>query len=236
MTGSDTPSEPEPQGPLPPRLPQREADAITGWTDPDAPPRRGPMEAPPDASTLGTKLFLSSLLMLFGATLLGYVVTRVQARHWTDFKIEGLRTSIAVSTVLIVLVSAFLHFAVHSIRYDRRDRLKFGVVIATILALLFLVNQYETWQRMFERLAAEKKSVSVASNPDGDLSVFMFFAMTVIHALHVLGGFVPLGFVIVKSFRDMYSGASYRGVWNCSLYWHFIDGVWILMAIALGVG
>ena len=49
---------------------------LTGWTDTDSRPRKGPTEAPPDASTFGVKVFLASLTMLFGGTLIGYVVFR----------------------------------------------------------------------------------------------------------------------------------------------------------------
>lgn len=209
--------------------------SLERWGDATERPR-GPMTAPPDASTFGVKIFLASLVMLFGATLLGYVVTRIQADHWTSFRVDGLHRSLVISTVLIVFVSGALHFALHGIRYDHRDRLKLGVIVATILAVLFLVNQFELWVAMLDRLTEQSKSVRVGDAEGGDLSVFLFFAMTVLHALHVLGGFVPLGFVLVKSFRNVYSGASFRGVWNCALYWHFIDGVWILMAIALSVG
>lgn len=206
------------------------------WGDPNAPRPRGPMVAPPDASTLGLKIFLISLAMLFGGTLIGYAITRIQARNWDDFQIDGLRRSLVVSTVLIVLVSACFHLAVQGIRYDRRDRLKLGLVVGAILALLFLVNQADVWFEMHSRLAAQMKTVKVGRPEGGDLSVFLFFAMTILHALHVVGGFVPLAFVLVNAFRDRYSGASFRGVWNCALYWHFIDCVWILMAIALSVG
>jgi len=209
-------------------------ESLKGWGGDER--SHGPMTAPPDASTFGVKIFLASLIMLFGATLLGYVVTRVQADTWTSFQVEGLRRSLVISTVLILLVSGALHFALHGIRYDHRDRLKFGVVVGTIFALLFLVNQFELWGSMLDRLKAQSDSVRVGDAKGGDLSVFLFFAMTVLHALHVLGGFIPLGIVIVKSFRNLYSGASFRGVWNCALYWHFIDGVWILMAIALSAG
>lgn len=212
-----------------------ELRSLQGWGDGDERPR-GPMTAPADASTFGVKIFLASLVMLFGATLLGYVITRVQADHWHSFRVEGLHRSLVISTLLIVFVSASLHFALHGIRYDHRDRLKLGVIVASILALLFLVNQFELWVAMLDRLTEQSKSVRVGDAEGGDLSVFLFFAMTVLHALHVVGGFVPLGFVLVKSFRNVYSGASFRGVWNCALYWHFIDGVWILMAIALSVG
>jgi cytochrome c oxidase subunit III len=209
---------------------------LEGWGDGDDDRPRGPTVAPPDATTLGVKLFLASLVMLFGATLIGYVVTRVQAEKWDSLRAEELHGSLIASTVLIVLVSAALHFAVEGIRHDRRDRLKFGLFVATILAVLFLVNQNDVWSTMFERLKDQSQQVRVGQAEGGDLSVFLFFAMTFLHALHVLGGFIPLGVVIVGALRNKYSGATFRGVWNCALYWHFIDGVWILIAIALAVG
>jgi cytochrome c oxidase subunit 3 len=203
----------------------------------DAAPRpRGPTGTPPDASTFGLKIFLFSLTTLFGATILAYVITRVQADTWDDVEFEGLRGGLVASTVLLLLVSAALHYALHSIRYDHRDRLKLGLVLAAILASLFLVNQADSWFELRERITSQRRSVGLGEAGDGDLSVFLFYAMTVLHALHVLGGFVPLFWTLKNAFQDLYSGASFRGVYNCVLYWHFIDIVWLLIAIAFFVG
>lgn len=224
------------RGGLPPVTPPNEPPDRWGDDSECGEVPRGPTVAPPDATTFGLKLFLASLLMLFGAALIGYLVTRLRADKWTDFQVEGLRTGLVVSSVLILLVSASFSFALRGIRYDHRDRLKLGLGLAAIFATLFLVNQFDLWRDLWTRLAEQRSNVAVGSPEGGDLSIFLFFAMTILHALHVLGGFIPLGIVLHHAFRDIYSGANFRGVYNCAWYWHFIDIVWFLMAIALAIG
>lgn len=188
------------------------------------PRRRGPTETPPDASTLGVKILLGSLAMLFGATLLGYAVTRWRNPGWQGYKIDGFEISIGVSTVAIVLVSLFMHLGLVAIQKGQSRALTRYMVLSGVAATAFLVSQTINWRE----LIAFHGGLSNAQ----DLSAFLFYGMTFLHALHVVGGVIPLVIVIRKAMRGEYAPDRFRGVYDCALYWHFIDGVWVVMAFA----
>ena len=56
------------------------------------------------------------------------------------------------------------------------------------------------------------------------------------HALHVLGGFVPLGIVIHHASRRQYSSSQHEGLSLCAQYWHYLGVVWLILAAMLYLG
>ena len=56
-----------------------------------------------------------------------------------------------------------------------------------------------------------------------------FFTMTGFHGMHVLGGVLVLGIVLLKAIRGHYTQANHDGVELFGLYWHFVDLVWIIL-------
>jgi cytochrome c oxidase subunit 3 len=191
---------------------------------------RGPEPGgtPEDASTLGVKLFLISLGMLFAASMVGYVVTRVKSTQaWEGYETPGLRIGLVASTLLLVGCSVALHSGIKAARRGDSGHLHRMLMLTWVFALAFLGNQSVNWVQLF----AHQKGM-----PKGDLSVFLFFLLTALHAAHVLGGFVPLAFCTVQSARRAYGPSRLRGLGNCALYWHFLDAVWVVIAIALFIG
>lgn len=202
-------------------------DAPEEFGDDPARPR-GPTGTPPDASTLGVKILLGSLAMLFGATLIGYVWTRWGKEDWDGYKIEGFEFGLGLSTAAIVLVSLFMHLGLVSIQKGKYQALTRYMILAGLAAAAFLVCQIINWRHLIGFYGGIDKAQ--------DLSAFLFYGMTFLHALHVVGGVIPLAIVIRNAAREHYAPARFRGVYDCALYWHFIDGVWVVMALAFLIG
>ena len=57
----------------------------------------------------------------------------------------------------------------------------------------------------------------------------MFIILTVLHAAHIIGGFVPLIWCLANTLRRRYTPQRHDGVVWCAWYWHFLDGVWMTM-------
>ena len=201
-----------------------------GSGPPDEPPAssaKGPTDTPEDASTFGVKILLISLSMLFGASLLGYVITRFQVGGaWDGYETEGLRLGLAVSTVVLLACSWFLHRAVEAARAGDTGAIKKRLVITAVLATIFLVNQAHAWWELIELNGGVMR--------ERDMSLFLFYMLTWVHAAHVLFGYPPLAIVLKKA--ATYGPTNHRGLVNCALYWHFLDVAWILIAIALWIG
>ncbi len=102
----------------------------------------------------------------------------------------------------------------------RNQQVKFlrGLYAGLGFAVLFLLLQVFNW--------AEIKKL----NPEGTahvLALFSFYLLTGLHAVHVVGGFVPLGLVIYRTTQREYSSSRYEGIRLLTQYWHFLGLVWL---------
>jgi cytochrome c oxidase subunit 3 len=171
-------------------------------------------------------VLLASLTMLFAAGVVGYLVIRARAEAWPPPGVPSLPGGLWLSTVLILLSSATLHWAVDGIRHDDRRALRMGLTATAVLGLAFLASQTLSW---FALVAAEGR-------PQANLYAFTFFVLTVLHALHVVGGLVPLGLVTARAWRGAYTRERHAGVEYTAIYWHYLGGVWLVLFAVLQLG
>lgn len=185
-------------------------------------PRRQPsfrMSTP----QLGMLLFLASLGVLFVATVAAYWITRLNHVHWHRVEV-GLPWGLPLSTACIALVSLSFEWALRSVAHNRQVELQRGLWLAFAGAAAFLLVQVFNWRDVFQ-LNIEARSRA--------LSMFTFYVLTGLHALHVLGGFVPLGLVLYRAKQREYSSSRYEGIKLCAQYWHFLGAVWLVLLVTL---
>jgi cytochrome c oxidase subunit III len=194
-------------------------------TGPDAPP--GDRAAPAALGTgrMGMKVLVLALSMLFGASLIGYMVVRLRAPAWPPPGMPRLPDALWLSTAIIVISSFTMHSAVRAARHDRQASLRTAMLLTTFLGMLFLLSQTVNW---FSLAAA---SLTAGTNLYG----FTFYVLTGLHAAHVIGGVIPLTVVTVRSWQGRYSAAFHPGVEYCAIYWHFLAVVWVVMFTLLKV-
>ena len=67
--------------------------------------------------------------------------------------------------------------------------------------------------------------------PPGEVELFFsfYFAMTGLHALHIIVGLILLGSVAWSAWRGHFSSAYYTPVEMVGLYWHFVDIIWVFL-------
>lgn len=174
--------------------------------------------------SFGMLVFLVSLGMFFAASMVLYLIMRLRAEQWPPPGTPQLPGTLWLSTTCLVGVSLTMHRALTGVARGDRARFQAWWAAAVVLSLAFLFLQFEAWCELYTR----GLQISVP-NAFG----WLFFALTGVHALHVLGGLVPLVWVTVNGLRGVYSRARHGGVRYCTLYWHFLDGVWLVMFVAL---
>ncbi|QDU66278.1 cytochrome c oxidase subunit 3 [Engelhardtia mirabilis] len=174
--------------------------------------------------TLGVKLFLASLSFLFGASILLYLVVLLPAAPPEQPVLPVVGLGLALST-MVMLASSFTYWlALRAIGEDDRQAFRRMMTWTLVLGLGFMASQgYNWWELVASGLPLD------ASNRYSAL----FLVMTVLHALHVVGGLIPLAVVTAKARRGEYTAKSHEGATNVSLYWHFLDVVWLLMLVAI---
>ena len=168
---------------------------------------------------LGIWLFLASEVMLFGALFSSYVLLRTGDPNWPshDFSvpIATFNTMVLIlSSVTVVMSWAYLRLNDFS-----KFRLYFGATF--LLALTFMVMKAIEYNAEF----------SQGLFPRSDNSLAIYFTLTGLHGLHVLGGMVVIGYLIgpgAKMWRSEPERYTHR-IEATGLYWHFVDLVWIFL-------
>ena len=187
-------------------------------------------EAQFSAGTLGLWFFLAALAVLFGSTVLGYLVLRLSAGRDATIGLPGLPRGLWISTAIMVASSGTMHWAILSIRNNRAGQLKLGMLATAVLGVLFLAMQTRCWVLWAAPLAA------ALSQSQTRFILTGFYVLTGTHALHVIGGLLPLTVVTLRAARGRYSPTYYPGVRYCAMYWHFLDVVWLVLFATLLLG
>jgi cytochrome c oxidase subunit 3 len=96
--------------------------------------------------------------------------------------------------------------------------------LAVTLALggMFVIGQVVAWRVL------AGQGLFLATNPSSSF----FYVFTAAHALHLVGGILGLGYLIYKLNRTR-SAARTTGIRATSLYWHFMDGLWVYLFVLL---
>lgn len=177
----------------------------------------------------GAWLFLAMLAIFFLSCMILFLLYALTRTKSADLKIPPLEVPVSFvsTTLLLVGISACLHFAVRSARCEQQLALKRYVSLAFVMSILFLLIQSigMAW------LAIVHFKVD---KPQETLYGLTFF-LALVHALHVVGGVVSITYVLTKVWRQMYDHENYWGVLYCTWYWHFLDIVWLFMLISFWV-
>ena len=178
----------------------------------------------PGAGVLGMTIFLVSLSVLFAASIVGYLVVRLRSPQWIPPGTAPLPIGLWASTLLLLLSSVTMHGAVLFIRGGKRE-ISTRLLVATFgLGVAFLGMQVFNWWRMVavDAVLATKS-----------LYAFTFYMLTGLHALHVIGGLIPLARTTWRAHAGAYSWADFHGIRLMAMYWHFLDAVWIVLFAVL---
>ncbi len=181
------------------------------------------------ALLLGVWLFLLTLAMVFATTIVGYVVVRLQLISANDWKPEGapgLPWELFVSTVLLLASSVSTHAARSAAGKGGTGRtVGTWMALTCALAVGFLVFQALAWGVLIRQELTFGDS----------LYAWLFFVLTGLHGLHVLCGLPPLAIVTRRAFHGAYGSepVSHAGLTFFAMYWHFLDGVWLVLFLVL---
>lgn len=186
--------------------------------------REGP--SPPGSGVLGMWVFLASLAILFIASIAGYLVVRFRAAEWPPPGMPRLPGGLILATLVLIGCSVAVHLALGAIRKGSPTAMTRWLFVTFGLGVLFLAMQAWNWWGL----------ITAQFGPDTkNLYAFTFYMLTGLHAAHVVGGLIQLGWVIVKAMLGKYGSGWHPGVLYSAMYWHFLDAVWIVMFLVMFV-
>ncbi|WP_459191987.1 cytochrome c oxidase subunit 3 [Halosimplex sp. J119] len=171
-------------------------------------------------------LFLGSEIATFGAGFVYYFFIRVGT--WSTEGFPDLLGSLIIINTSILIASSFtLHFAHTALRKGNRSRFLQLLGLTLLLGVVFIGGQaYEYYEFIVH------EGFTLTEGAFGSA----FYGLTGLHGLHVSLGAVLLGIVFVRALKGQYSADRHTSVSTVSMYWHFVDVVWVFLVVVLYVG
>lgn len=184
------------------------------------------------AGALGMWVFLVTEVMFFGGLFLSYTIYRViYAEAFADASRHLNTTLGAVNTAVLICSSLTVVLAVYSAQIGNRTLLLWFLLATILLGLVFLGIKFIEYAHKFtEHLVPGGAFVYPGPyTQPAKLFFSLYFAMTGVHALHMVIGIGIFAVLFVQAWRNQFSPSYYTPIELAGLYWHFVDIVWIFL-------
>lgn len=175
-------------------------------------------------SKLGIWIFLASEVMLFGGLFSAYVFLRMAAPVG-DFEYWGDKLSVPMATInTLVLISSSVTviMAWASLKLKDFGKYKLYMGLTLLFSFIFLVIKYFEYTGKFHH----------GIYPSSSTFMGIYFTLTGLHGLHILGGIIVMGYMWLPVGSKMWETNPEmftNRVEVAGLYWHFVDLVWIFL-------
>lgn len=191
-------------------------------TNPEIPLNHTPGHIKHDGHNLtGVIIFLCSESIIFLAFFTGYAVLKLTSPEWLPQGVNGLELKMPLINTIVLVSSSFVAYIAE--RYLHKSNL-WGFRIAWLLTMImgsyFVYGQYIEWSEL-------------AFGLDSGVFGGTFYLLTGFHGLHVITGILLMGLMLVRSFLPGNYEKGEMGVTSVSLFWHFVDVIWIILFILI---
>jgi cytochrome c oxidase subunit III len=195
-----------------------------------------------NAASLGMWLFLVTEIMFFGGMFCAYLVYRLA--HFNAFAAGSQQLSIklgATNTAVLLVSSLTVVLAVKAAEAGNRKQLVTYLILTVMLGLVFLGIKADEYAEKFERHHVPGPTFSftdtfddgtqkIPVNPnEAQLYFSLYFAMTGMHALHMVIGCGLFTVLTVLAWKGHYTPSYFTPIENAGLYWHLVDIIWIYL-------
>jgi len=185
-----------------------------------------------ETSKLGMWVFLVTEILFFGGLFAGYALYRTL--YPEAFGLANAHLDVflgATNTVVLITSSLTMALAVNEARQGKKAGTVRFLALTILLGLVFLgVKFYEYHVKFVEHLVPGRTfSFPEYPGPGAQLFFSFYFAMTGLHALHMIVGIVLLTLLAHSAACGKFSAAYNTPVDMTGLYWHFVDIVWIFL-------
>ncbi len=160
-------------------------------------------------------LFLVTVVMIFAALTSAYIVRQSEG-NWLDYELPDI---FWYTSGVIVLSSITLHWAYISAKRDNLYQLRMGMLLTSILGIVFLIGQWYSWVALVDR------DVFFVGNPAGSF----LYVFTGLHGLHLVSGVIFLIIVLISSYNYQVHSKQMITLEMCATFWHFLGGLWLYL-------
>jgi cytochrome c oxidase subunit III len=190
-----------------------------------------------EAASLGMWAFIAQEVMFFGGLFLAYTIYRA---HYPDiFAASAHHLNVplgAMNTAVLIFSSLTMALAVHAAAVGKREATVAFLLLTVLLGSVFLGVKVVEYKEKFDHhlvpgpsFSGHQLELEGERAAHAQIYFSLYFAMTGLHALHMIIG-IPIILVIAwQAWRGRYSPAYHTPVEMTGLYWHFVDIIWIFL-------
>ena len=187
-----------------------------------------------DAATLGMWTFLITEVLFFGGMFSAYAVYRgmypaafASTSRYMDVVLGGTNTAVLICSSLTMAL------AVRAAQLSRQKHLIIFLIGTMFFGCIFLGIKWIEWHSKWEEQLVPGFNFRYDAQPqfehNAQILFFLYFAMTGMHALHMIVGVGLLTFLLIQALRRVFNAVYFAPVEMIGLYWHFVDIVWIFL-------
>ena len=194
-----------------------------------------------ETATLGMWIFLVTEILFFGGVFLTYTINRHQFP--TAFGIGGnmLDLNLGFANTVVLIASSFtMAMAVRCAQLGKQKLLVIFLLFTMLFGATFLGVKAKEYYDKYEEHHIPAMNFNfdgkllghpeyVVNQRHAEMFFSIYFAMTGMHALHMVIGLGLMAYLIIASSRGKFDTSYYTPVENIGLYWHFVDVVWIYL-------
>jgi cytochrome c oxidase subunit 3 len=182
------------------------------------------------ANQLGMWTLIATEVLFFGGLFVAYAIYRWA--YPAAFAAGSQRLEFWSGTInTAVLLTSSLGMALGDvmIKRGRRRALQFCLLGTAALGLLFVGIKLTEYYHMAGEHLVPGVNFRADGPPQIQLFVFLYFAMTGLHVVHMLIGLGALAWLCEQNHQGRFSADHHEPVVMVGLYWHFVDCVWVFL-------
>jgi cytochrome c oxidase subunit 3 len=164
---------------------------------------------------VGLAVFLAVATSLFALFISAYLMRKTGA-DWLTLAVPKV---LWLNTGMLILGSVAMQWTRAAAQRGQTDDVKTGLIAAGVFSFSFLAGQLLAWQQL------NAAGYFLAGNPANAF----FYLLTALHGVHLLGGLWVWGKTTAKMARGVKVGAIRLSVELCTVYWHYLLLVWLVL-------
>ena len=168
----------------------------------------------------GFTVFLLSESVIFLSFITTYIILRTTNSNWLPpgVKGPGLTTAVIINTVVLLSSSLVIYFAERALEHHNLNRFRLLWLTTSAMGAFFLYGEVQEWLQ-------DSKDFVLSTGTVGGT----FYITTGFHGLHVFTGIILQMLMLVRSFIPGIYDKGHYGVTAISLFWHFVDVIWVIV-------
>ncbi len=166
---------------------------------------------------------MASMIMMFAGLTSAYVVSKNRPDWGADFQLPD---AMYWSTLVIVLSSITLLLAKKNISANKRTNATAFLMATLLLGITFMGLQFESFSEII-------KAGYYFTGSESNITTSFIYVVVLAHLAHLVAGLIVLLVVIYNHFKQRYHSGQMLGIELGSMFWHFLDILWVYLFLFL---